>query len=305
MKRRQAAGTACRRWWARLTLFRRAGYEQFLEEGRGLRGLILPGLIGLDEQDAVPAGEVVGGHIHMEPAPLHVHEVSGVGLAADGEAGDVRRPAQELHCSGVGTAGRFQLPGMGGEGLGDAGCFSLLVGQQGAEVVVEGFHPFPVRHLLRGLNDRLDEVQGHLVIFRHLGGYGEVIQVLPVVGEALGHMVFIPQHTLHAPNQLFHRAVVLLGHHGVGGGGSAGPVQHRLADGVVQLPAVHAGEHLRAGLLREVLPAPVVRADGVGFWLQRWGPPAWVGTASRAAVMVPASSRGRVFLFFILDSSVL
>ena len=59
----------------------------------------------------------------MEPLAVHVHEVPGVGLAADGEAGDVRRPAQELHRSGVGTAGRFQFPGVGGEGLGDAGCF--------------------------------------------------------------------------------------------------------------------------------------------------------------------------------------
>ena len=200
----------------------------------------------------------------MEPLAIHIHEVPGVGLAADGEAGDVRRPAQELQRSGVGPAGRFQLPGVGGEGLGDAGCFSLLIGQQGADVVVEVFHPFPVRHLRRGLNDRLDEVQGRLVVFRHLGGHGEVVQVPPVVRKALGHMVFIPQNALHAPDQLFHRTVVRLAHLRVGGGGVAGPVQHRLADGVVQLPAVHAGEHLRAGLLGEVLPAPVIRADGVG-----------------------------------------
>ena len=59
----------------------------------------------------------------MEPLTIHIHEVPGVGLAADGEAGDVRRPAQELQRSGVGTAGRFQFPGVGGEGLGDVGCF--------------------------------------------------------------------------------------------------------------------------------------------------------------------------------------
>ena len=76
--------------------------------------------------------------------------------------------------------------------------------------------------------------------------------------------MLIPQNALHAAHQLFHRAVVLLGHLRVSGGGTTGPVQHRLADGVVQLPAVHAGEHLRAGLLGEILPAPVVRADGVG-----------------------------------------
>ena len=59
----------------------------------------------------------------MEPLAVHIHQIPGVGLAADGEAGDVRRPAQELHRSGVGAAGRFQFPGMGREGLSDAGCF--------------------------------------------------------------------------------------------------------------------------------------------------------------------------------------
>ncbi len=122
----------------------------------------------------------------------------------------------------------------------------------------------------------LDKVQGRLVVLRHLSGHSEVVQVLPVVGEVLRHMVFIPKNALHAPDQLFHCAVVLLGYHGVGGSGVAGPVHHGLTDGVVQLPAVHAGEHLRAGLLGEVLPAPVIRADGVvggrlGLVLRRLG----------------------------------
>ena len=47
------------------------------KKGGGLRGLILPGLVALGEQDAVPAGEVVGGHVHMEPPPVHIHEVPG------------------------------------------------------------------------------------------------------------------------------------------------------------------------------------------------------------------------------------
>lgn len=59
-----------------------------------------------------------------------------MGLTADGEAWDVRRGAEELQRSGVGPAGRFQLPGVGGEGLGDAGCLSLFIGQQGADVIV-------------------------------------------------------------------------------------------------------------------------------------------------------------------------
>ena len=59
----------------------------------------------------------------MEPLAVHIHEVPGVGLAADGEAGDVRRPAQELQRSGVGPAGRFQLPDMGSEGLRDGSVF--------------------------------------------------------------------------------------------------------------------------------------------------------------------------------------
>ena len=139
-----------------------------------------------------------------------------------------------------------------------------MIGRQGTDIIVEVFHPFPIRHLRCGLHDRLDEVQGHLVVLRHPGGHGEVVQVLPVIGEVLRYMVFIPQDALHAPDQLFHRAVVLLAHLCVGGGGIAGAVQHRLADGIVQFLAVHAGEHLRAGLLGEVLPAPVVRADGVG-----------------------------------------
>lgn len=84
-----------------------AGDKQFLEEGRGLRGLILPSLVVLGEQDAVPAEKVVGRHIHMELLPIHIHEVPGVGLAADGEAGDVSRGAQEIHRSGVGAVGRF------------------------------------------------------------------------------------------------------------------------------------------------------------------------------------------------------
>ena len=192
-----------------------------------------------------------------------------MGLTADGEAWDVRRGAEELQRSGVGPAGRFQLPGVGGEGLGDAGCFSLLVGQQGADVVVEGFHPFPVcGQRPRMVKGGLDKVQGRLVVFRHLGGHGEVVQVPPVVGEVPRHMVFIPQHPFHPPDQVLHRAVVIaLGHHGVGGI-LAGAVHHGLPDGVVQLPAVRAGEHLRAGLRAEVLPAPVVRADGVGFRLR-------------------------------------
>ena len=72
----------------------------------------------------------------MEPLTIHIHEVPSVGLTADGEAWDVRRGAEELQRSGVGPAGRFQLPGVGGEGLGDAGCLSLFIGQQGADVIV-------------------------------------------------------------------------------------------------------------------------------------------------------------------------
>ena len=205
----------------------------------------------------------------MEPLAIHIHEIPGVGLGADGETGDVRRRAEELQRSGVGAAGGFQLPRVGREGLGDAGGLALLVSQQGADVVVEVFHPFPVAHFRRGLDDRLDEVQGRLVVLQHLGGHGEVVQVLPVVGEVLRYMMLIPQHPLHPPDQVLHRAVIIaLGHHGVGRGGVAGTVHHRLADGVVQLPAVHAGKHAGVGLLTEVLPAPVIRADGVGFRLR-------------------------------------
>ena len=44
-----------------------------------------------------------------------------MGLGADGEAGDVRRRAEELEGSGVGTAGGFQFSRMRREGLCDSG----------------------------------------------------------------------------------------------------------------------------------------------------------------------------------------
>ncbi len=205
----------------------------------------------------------------MEPLALHIHEVPGVGLGADGEAGDVRRRAEELHRSGVGAAGGFQLPGVGREGLGDAGDLALLVGQQGADVVVEVFYPFPVcGQRPRMVKGRLDEVQGRLVVLRHFGGHGEVVQVLPVVGEVPRHMMLIPQHPFHPPDQVLHRAVVLLGHHSVGGGGFAGAVHDSLADRIVERTVIDSGEHAGVGLLAEVLPAPVVHADGVGFRLR-------------------------------------
>ena len=59
----------------------------------------------------------------MEPLAVQIYEVPGVGLAADGEAGDIRRSAQELQRSGVGTAGCFQFPDMGSEGLRDGSVF--------------------------------------------------------------------------------------------------------------------------------------------------------------------------------------
>ncbi len=78
--------------------------------------------VSFSKQDVVPAGEIVGEHIHMEPLIIHTHEIPDVGLIADGEAGDVHRRA-ELRCSGVGALGSFQLPDVGFEGLRDASRF--------------------------------------------------------------------------------------------------------------------------------------------------------------------------------------
>jgi len=47
----------------------------------------------------------------MEPLALHIHKVPSVGLGADGEAGDVRRRAEELERSGVGAAGGIGVRG--------------------------------------------------------------------------------------------------------------------------------------------------------------------------------------------------
>ena len=79
----------------------------------------------------------------MEPCPVCVYQIPGVIVCADGDAGDVRRGAEELHGPGVGAAGGVQLPSVGGEDLGYSRSGSDLVGQQGFEIVVEIGDLFP------------------------------------------------------------------------------------------------------------------------------------------------------------------
>ena len=204
----------------------------------------------------------------MEPCPVRVDQIPGVIVCADGDAGDVRRDAEELHGPGVGAAGGVQLPGVGGEGLGYSRSGPDLVGRQGFEVVVEIGDLFPVQaHCPDLLDDRLDEVQRRLVLLRRFGGYGEVVQIGVVVGQVLRYMVRIPCDPFRAAQQVIDCAVVPIAHHGVGvavAGGVLRPLIHqRLADGVVELTGIGPGEHGGIGLLAEVLPAPVVGADGV------------------------------------------
>ena len=129
---------------------------------------------------------VVGGGIHMEPLPVHVDQIPCVVAGADGDAGYVRRPAQETERSGIGAASRFQLPGVWGEGIGHARRPASVVGQQGPKIIVEVRNLFPVCHPGCGPDDGLDKVIRFPVVLRHGGGHREVVQVLPVVGEVHG-----------------------------------------------------------------------------------------------------------------------
>ena len=107
-----------------------AGDQQLLEEGRLLRRDIVVAGIGLSEEDAVVSVQVVGGGVHMEPLAVRVDQVLGVVAGADGDAGDIRRSAQEAEHSGIGAAGCFYLFGVLGEGAGHARRPASVVGQQ-------------------------------------------------------------------------------------------------------------------------------------------------------------------------------
>ena len=85
-------------------------------------------------------------------------------------------------------------------------------------------------------------------------------------------MVFIPQGAVHAAQQVFHRTVCPVIHHGVGVSVAAftlpALVYQRLPNGVVERPVIDFGEHGGIGRLAVVLPAPVADADGVGAILR-------------------------------------
>ena len=106
----------------------------------------------------------------MEPPSIRVDKVPGVVFSADGDAGDTHRTAEELEIVGVVAAGTFQFSAVRGKGPNDSSNGFFVIGHQGAQVVVQVLHLFPVApHLVCRANDRLDKVIGRLVDFGHLG----------------------------------------------------------------------------------------------------------------------------------------
>ena len=113
-----------------------------------------------------------------------------------------------------------------------------------------------------------------MVVVRHGGGHGEIIQIFVVVAQILRYMVLIPIQPVQTAQHTLDGAVIVLRHHRVSAAVSCAVlrprVHQRLPDGVIQVPVINASEQVGIGLPGKIFPAPMAGADGVAGLCRGW-----------------------------------